>query len=357
MSKILTIIVPSYNMEAYLPKCLGSLLIDDKELLQKLEVIVVNDGSKDCTSEIAHKFEKKYPGVFRVIDKNNGNYGSCINRGLKEAVGIYIKTLDADDWFETSSFERYLAFIERFVASDNLPDLILNDFDFVDCNANVLRHYSYAFVKETGFTVAGFTYALDRALWMHGVAYKTQRLRDIHYVQMEGVSYTDEEWISQPVITVSSIEYFPGTVYKYLNGRQGQTCEPSEYARSFWMQIKILKKLLGQYALQEGKLPLDNEQYMRNHLSYRIGLTYGNLLLNPKVSLSDRDVLDFDLFLKDTIPSLYEVAEQFVVSNTVKFHYVREWRKRQTRNTFKYKLYSCFVLIRSAINLMRRHIG
>ena len=77
-NKILTVIVPSYNMEAYLPKCLGSLIIDDKELLRKLEVIVVNDGSKDRTSEIAHKFETKYPGVFRVIDKKNGHYGSCI---------------------------------------------------------------------------------------------------------------------------------------------------------------------------------------------------------------------------------------------------------------------------------------
>ena len=62
MSKILSIIVPPYNMEAYLPKCLGSLVIDDKELLQKLDVIVVNDGSKDRTSEIAHEFAAKYPG-------------------------------------------------------------------------------------------------------------------------------------------------------------------------------------------------------------------------------------------------------------------------------------------------------
>lgn len=78
MDKILSIIVPSYNMEAYLPKCLGSLVIADEALLQKLDVIVVNDGSKDRTSEIAHGFETKYPGVFRVIDKPNGHYGSCI---------------------------------------------------------------------------------------------------------------------------------------------------------------------------------------------------------------------------------------------------------------------------------------
>ncbi len=64
MDKILSIIVPSYNMEAYLPKCLGSLVIGDRKLFEKLDVIVVNDGSKDRTSEIAHGFEAKYVGVF-----------------------------------------------------------------------------------------------------------------------------------------------------------------------------------------------------------------------------------------------------------------------------------------------------
>ena len=88
--KTLSIIVPSYNMEAYLPKCLGSLVVAP-ELMETLEVLVVNDGSKDRTSEGAPGFEAKYPGMFRVIDKANGNYGSCINRGLAEATGFYVK--------------------------------------------------------------------------------------------------------------------------------------------------------------------------------------------------------------------------------------------------------------------------
>lgn len=68
--KILSIIIPSYNMEAYLPKCLKSLIISDERLFDKIDVVVVNDGSTDHTSEIAHGFESEYPGVFRVIDKS-----------------------------------------------------------------------------------------------------------------------------------------------------------------------------------------------------------------------------------------------------------------------------------------------
>ena len=84
--KALTLIVPSYNMEKYLAKCCESVVVTP-ELMERLEVIVVNDGSTDKTSEIAHSFERRYPGTFRVIDKENGHYGSCVNRGLAEAKG------------------------------------------------------------------------------------------------------------------------------------------------------------------------------------------------------------------------------------------------------------------------------
>ena len=96
MEKVLSIIIPTYNMENYLHKCLDSLLVEDKNLRDALEVLVIIDGSKDRSSEIGHEYEEKYPGVFRVIDKENGNYGSCINRGLKEATGKYVKILDAN---------------------------------------------------------------------------------------------------------------------------------------------------------------------------------------------------------------------------------------------------------------------
>mgnify|MGYP002624493917 CR=1 FL=1 len=93
MNKTLTIVVPTYNMDRYLERCLDSLILPEM-LMERLEVLVVNDGSKDKSSEIAHSYEKKYPQTFRVIDKENGNYGSCVNRGLKEATGKYIKNLD-----------------------------------------------------------------------------------------------------------------------------------------------------------------------------------------------------------------------------------------------------------------------
>ena len=97
MEKIISIIVPTYNMEKYLKNGLDSLIISERK--ERVEVIVVNDGSKDRSLEIAAEYVEKYPSVFRLIDKPNGNYGSCINAALKIASGKYIKIMDADDHF------------------------------------------------------------------------------------------------------------------------------------------------------------------------------------------------------------------------------------------------------------------
>ncbi|MCF0187262.1 MAG: glycosyltransferase, partial [Bacteroidaceae bacterium] len=119
--KILSIIVPTYNMEALLEKDLQSLVVADG--LDSLEVLVINDGSKDKSSEIAHKFSAAYPNTFVVVDKPNGNYGSCINAGLKIAKGKYIKVMDADDSFDTKNFELFLKHLSQIDV-----DLVFNDY-------------------------------------------------------------------------------------------------------------------------------------------------------------------------------------------------------------------------------------
>ena len=88
MAKILTVVIPTYNMEKYLDRCLTSLIVTNNDLLERLEVLVVIDGAKDRSSEIAHSYQIRYPQTFIVIDKENGNYGSCVNRGVAEATAV-----------------------------------------------------------------------------------------------------------------------------------------------------------------------------------------------------------------------------------------------------------------------------
>ena len=239
MEKLLSIIVPSYNMEKYLPNGLGSLVVPDAELLQSLDVIVVNDGSKDRTSEIAHGFAAKYPGVFRVIDKANGNYGSCINAALPLAQGRFVKILDADDSYDTAAFERYLRVVAALPAT---TDVVFNDYVYVNQAGRVTKTESLPFSTDTAFGIEGIL-GYDCWIGMHAVAYRTALLREIGFRQTEGISYTDTEWAIFPVAFARDIRYIPESVYRYLFGRAGQTMEEKTRVRGAWMHDRILEKL------------------------------------------------------------------------------------------------------------------
>ena len=228
MNKILTVIIPTYNMEKYLRKCLMSLVLKDPDIRNLLEVLVINDGSKDASSAIGKEFQSQYPECFRVIDKDNGNYGSCVNRGLSEATGKYVKILDADDYFDTTAFLKYL---EKLQTLD--VDIVLNHVNIVDEQGNITANWSYP-IKE--LEVVNYWDYINDFGWlnMHMVAYKTENIRAIGYKQTEGISYTDQEWIHLPITTVESAYSMPLKLYQYLVGREGQT-----------MDGKVLSKKLG----------------------------------------------------------------------------------------------------------------
>ena len=210
MSKILSVIVPTYNMERYLDKCLGSLIINNEMLFQRLEVLVIIDGATDQSSAIAHSYQARYPEVFIVVDKTNGNYGSCINMGLDLATGKYIKVLDADDSFDTKSLEGYLKFLQSVD-----EDMIISPFVTVDEHGRELQRVSYDLPAEQSLTWKQLTPVFKkRSLQMHAVTYKTQNIRAINYRQTEGISYTDQEWIFTPLTTVNSAITYPHVLYK-----------------------------------------------------------------------------------------------------------------------------------------------
>lgn len=96
--------------------------------MEALEVLVINDGSRDRSSAIAHSYADRYPQTFRVIDKENGNYGSCINRGPKEATGKYIRICDADDWYITIELTK---FINGLLSFEGTVDMIINNYTIV----------------------------------------------------------------------------------------------------------------------------------------------------------------------------------------------------------------------------------
>lgn len=313
MEKLLTIIVPSYNMEKYLPKCLGSVMVDDAELLQRLEVIVVNDGSKDRTSEIAHGFEAKYPGVFRVLDKPNGHYGSCVNAALEVATGLYVKILDADDWFDGNALVGLLAFVKNL---SNPVDVIFTDYNIVEESGAVTEKHTYPYRPGEIFDVSEVSRS-DEPIRMPCIAYRLRLLKAMHYRQLEGVCFTDTQWCFSPFSKVSSCAYFDKALYRYWVGREGQSVDPAAIKGKLGMLISVLDEMLAFFKANERKVSEYNGRVLYNQLRVFLMVIYGIIVWCADVNVAARRFDEVDKALLDACPGLFdEVAQE--MGNRVK---------------------------------------
>ena len=328
MNKILSVIIPSYNMECYLTHCLESLLIDERE---KLEVFIVNDGSKDSTLDIANKFASLYPETYVVIDKPNGNYGSCINAALPRVTGKYIKVLDADDSFETSNLPNFLSFLE-----DCNSDLVISDYAVVD-EAGATK-------KEVRFDVKlskSFQEAMPELkrhdFEMHAVTYKASIFDTLKYRQSEGISYTYQEWMFAPMAQVRDVSYFPRIVYKYLVGREGQTVDPKVSRRTVNHTIKVCEAMVNCYHNIYESISPNHKEYMQSRLMKKVPSVYRIVLLKSSGIEQYPLLMEFDRLLLQYCP---EVAEK-INRETVKiipFRFIPYWRKHITVNPHKVPL-------------------
>lgn len=324
MQKLLTIVIPTYNMQDYLHRCLDSLVLKDEQLMSQLEVLVINDGSKDNSSAIAHEYKEKYPNTFRVIDKENGNYGSCINRGLKEATGKYIKVLDADDWFDTMNFEKYL----RFLYTTDV-DLVLSDFDNVSEDGTVQKTHSYN-IPEGQWRISELGDALYD-MWMHAVTYKRAIFEGLNYHQTEGISYTDQEWIFLPMSRVKSLCGFPHVVYKYLVGREGQTVDPKIFARNISQEIQSWKTQQEEWESSAQSGRGDAEAYMWYRLKSRAIAIETNMILYYFNGYKNEMLLEYDEYVKNHNSQLYQEMEPTTRREGLKFQYIYYWRRFHCR--------------------------
>lgn len=243
MEKLLSIIIPTYNMEALLPLCLESLLVP--ETTERLEVVVVNDGSKDQSLSIAQEYESRFPQCVSVIDKPNGNYGSTINAALPVIKGKYVKILDADDTFNTRSLMQMLDALQKVDVDFAVTHFTILKADgtteLAKYNLYGKEPYEYGHVYDLD-DVLGDGYI--RFFLMHAITYRTEMLRRNNYRQTEGISYTDLEWDTYPLFYARTIVFFDINLYQYNMAREGQTMDPKVLVRSVGQLETVTEKIL-----------------------------------------------------------------------------------------------------------------
>ena len=317
--KILSIIIPTYNMEKYLERCLSSLIVDDNELMHALDILVIIDGATDKSAEIALNYQKQYPGTFRVIEKENGNYGSCINRGLKEATGKYIKILDADDTFDTTNFKEFVLLLQHTEA-----DCVISAMTQVTEDGNVCENVHFDLPTSDYFTLDDLGSAAV-SMWMHCVCLLTDNIRKINYHQSEGISYTDQEWIGLPVSTCRKIIYYPKVVYLYLVGREGQTVDPIVWEKNFWQEIKGMQVMLKQRRTLYDGCSAAGKRYFETRILTRLATIYRNYFLKFRGYNNNDLMAELDKVLQLEHLDLYNETGNFRLLQF--FYYVRHWRK------------------------------
>lgn len=236
-SKVLTVTIPSFNVAKYLPDIMPSYL--DASVLDDIEILIVNDGSKDETAALGLQFEQRYPGTVKLVNKENGGHGSTINKGIEVATGKYFKVIDGDDWVDTKGFIRLVNELKNCEA-----DLVMNPFVRVNMDTGE-RVQS----KVDGL-VSGKIYQFDDTLpgfvdkyQLHSNTYKLSVLKDMKKID-EHCFYVDQEYIIYPIDRIETMVYFDFDVYQYRVGNADQSMSLKNMQKNRDMHKRVIFSLL-----------------------------------------------------------------------------------------------------------------
>ncbi len=272
--KYISFVVPSYNSEKYLNKCIDSLLYGGEDV----EIIIVNDGSIDRTLEIALEYQNKYPTIVKVVDQENGGHGSGLNAGIKNATGLYFKCVDSDDWVEQDSYKKVLDVLKSNHELNNDPDLYLTNYVFerLDCNKQYIHKNTKAFAPNKMLSWADVKkLGLSEYIVMHSMIYKLDVLKESKVNLPLHTYYVDNIFVYKPLYYVKTLYYLDIDFYRYYVGRPGQSISTKNMTDRYQMQLTVMKEIVKSYTYEDlKKLNKHHLKIMIHDLVIKHFLTY-----------------------------------------------------------------------------------
>lgn len=306
---LVTFVVPCYNSVEYMKRSIDSLL----SASQPCEILIINDGSSDDTSAIAHDYAERHPHVI-AIDQENTNWGGVVNHGISLARGRYFKILDSDDYFDEHALRRVLDTLALAVEAENAPDLLITNYvyDHLGSESQRVMQYRSFFPAGRVFTWNEMSLSgnkkiyQDKFIMIHAAWYKTSVLRESGVRLVEGVSYMDSILLLHPMPFVKTLFYLDVAPYHYLIGREGQSVE-----------IEVVKKHIDEQILAS-KLAIDDCDYaelyksepscamlMTGYVSCMMSVSTIHLFMigTPEAREKERELWDY---LAKKNPALYK---------------------------------------------------
>lgn len=265
--KLLSIAIPCYNSSAYMRKCIDSLLPGGEDV----EIIIVNDGSKDNTPDIAEEYRERFPSIIKVVNKENGGHGSAVNSGVEHATGLYFKVVDSDDWVNQSAYIQILSTLKELVKDGKSVDMLISNFVYEKEGEKHKRamKYHHALPQNRVFTWNDVKhFRVGQYILMHSVIYRTNLLRECGLSLPEHTFYVDNIFVFNPLPYVKTMYYLDVNFYRYYIGRSDQSVNEQVMIGRIDQQIKVNKLMVDYYVEEMDRIHANGKvkRYMRNYL-------------------------------------------------------------------------------------------
>lgn len=241
--KLLTVAIPCYNSQEYMKHAIESALVGGEDI----EILIVDDGSKDDTAKIADEFEAQYPGIIRAIHQENGGHGEAVNTGLRNAKGLYYKVLDSDDWLDRDALLRVMDQLGQMVKEGRMVDMFLANYVYEKPSEHkhkVIR-YEGVFPEEEVFGWSDIKrFKISQNILMHSVIYRTQMLHECGLELPKHTFYVDNIFVYVPLPSVKTMYYMDVDLYRYYIGRDDQSVNEKVMIGRIDQQIKVNKIMI-----------------------------------------------------------------------------------------------------------------
>ncbi|ROR31863.1 glycosyltransferase involved in cell wall biosynthesis [Mobilisporobacter senegalensis] len=300
--KLLTVAIPCYNSAAYMSHAIETILTGGEDV----EILIINDGSKDDTAKIADEYANKYPTIIRAIHQENGGHGEAVNAGLRNATGLYYKVVDSDDWVNEESLKEVLGVLHKMVESGTNLDLLVANYVYekVGARRKKVMNYRSALPRNKVFGWADVKFfKTSQYILMHSVVYRTKLLRDCGLILPKHTFYVDNIFVYQPLPQVKTLYYLDTNFYRYFIGREDQSVNESVMISRIDQQIRVTKIMIdSKNVLQIKNRKLKN--YMIKYLS--IMMTVSSVLLIKSGTAENLEKKrELWRYLKEQNPRLY----------------------------------------------------
>lgn len=295
MEKILTISIAAYNAETYIKNTLESL--EKSSYLDALEVFIIDDGGTDLTYQISKEFEKKYPGVFCAVHKENGGYGSTVMYSIEHATGKYFKLLDGDDYYLTDGLDNLISFLLN--ANE---DVVVTNYFMGSCekDSKIISYKS----KITYDKTISISSMKPLAIGMWALTFKTEILLQSNLDLFEHTLYTDAIYATVPFAYANTIVFKDYYVYFYRIGVDGQSISITSRIRHQDDMIKVSNYII-EFCSNELLKHNVNSDYLLHRAAGKHRHIIKTLLLNPFNHSIANSIRYYDERLKEMNKDIY----------------------------------------------------